>query len=139
MFRITDQPIDPPNAPGPSAGAQVVFTGLVRNHNEGRTVEALEYEAFNELAVKEGEKILQEVLKRFDVESVLCVHRVGKLQIGDVAVLVACSSAHRRAAFDACQYVIDEVKKRVPIWKKEIYEDGESEWLNAADGAKCSP
>ena len=139
MFQITDQPIEQPNAPGPSVGAQVALTGWVRNHNEGRTVEALEYEAFNGLAVKEGEKILQEAMERFDVESVLCVHRVGKLQIGDVAVLVACSSAHRQAAFVACQYVIDEVKKRVPIWKKEIYEDGESEWLNAVDGAKCSP
>lgn len=139
MFRITDQPIDPPRPPSPSVGAQVVFTGLVRNHNEGRKVEALEYESFDKLAVKEGEKILQEALSRFDVESVRCVHRVGKLQIGDVAVSVACTSAHRRAAFDACQYVIDEVKKRVPIWKKEIYDDGESEWLNAVDGAKCSP
>lgn len=132
LFQITDQPIEQACRPSDSAGAEVVFTGLVRNHNQGRSVEALEYEAFDELAVKEGEQILREASGRFDIEAVRCVHRVGKLQIGDVAVLVACSSAHRQAAFDACRYVIDEVKCRVPIWKREVYADGESKWLNAA-------
>jgi molybdopterin synthase catalytic subunit len=135
MFRLTDLPITAHEGTDPSAGARVVFTGLVRDHNEGRRVLSLEYEAMEALAAKEGSRIVEEALHRFEVTGLDCVHRVGHLQIGDVAVQATALAAHRRAAFDACQYVIEEVKRRVPIWKREHYADGTSEWVNAAEVA----
>ena len=113
------------------AGACVEFQGWVRNHNEGRAVVRLEYEVFDELALKEGARIIEEARARFKVGHVACVHRVGNLAIGDIAVWAGASAAHRGAAFDACRYLIDEVKDRVPIWKKEHYVDGDSGWINA--------
>lgn len=114
------------------AGACVTFEGWVRDHNDGRAVRALDYEAFAELAEKEGARILAEAHACFAVRAIVCVHRVGALAIGDLAVWVGVSAAHRGAAFDACRYVIDEAKARVPIWKKEHYVDGASEWINCA-------
>lgn len=113
-----------------SAGAVVCFEGTVRDHNEGRAVLRLAYQAYSELAAREGAAIVAEARAQFPIERVQCVHRVGELAIGDAAVWVGVSAAHRGAAFDACRYVIDETKKRVPIWKKELYADGESEWLH---------
>lgn len=112
------------------AGALVTFDGRVRNHNDGHTVIRLEYEAYEELALSEGTKIAIEALKKFDVYQVNCVHRTGMLEIGEVAVWVGVLSAHRDAAFQACRYVIDEIKMRVPIWKNEHYLDGSSGWVN---------
>jgi molybdopterin synthase catalytic subunit len=117
------------------AGACVCFEGWVRDHNDGEPVTALEYEAHTELAIKEGERVLAEAKERFAIDLVACVHRVGQLAIGDCAVWVGVSAAHRGAAFDACRYVIDEIKQRLPIWKKEHYASGESEWVNCATGA----
>lgn len=114
------------------AGACVTFEGWVRDHNEGRPVRALDYEAFAELAEAEGARILAEAQERFQVLGVAAVHRVGALQLGDLAVWVGVVAAHRGAAFDACRYVIDEAKARLPIWKKEHYVDGSSEWINCA-------
>lgn len=114
----------------PRAGAYVTFEGWVRDRNEGREVLSLEYEAYEALAVKEGNAILCEALDRFEILSAQCTHRLGRLEVGNVAVIVAVSAEHRDAAFDACRYIIDEVKARVPIWKKEYYTDGESEWVN---------
>ena len=115
-----------------SAGARVVFEGRVRNHNEsGRRVLRMEYQAYDELARKEGARVLAEARERFQVREARCSHRVGMLEVGEMAVWVGIAAAHRRAAFDACRYVIDEVKKRVPIWKKEYFADGESEWVKA--------
>jgi sulfur-carrier protein adenylyltransferase/sulfurtransferase len=114
----------------PSAGGYASFEGWVRDHNEGRVVERLEYEAFEALAVKEGERIVAEAVAKFGVTRAACVHRVGTLAIGDLAVWVGVSSAHRGEAFAACRYIIDEVKHRVPIWKKEHYQDGDSGWVN---------
>ena len=130
MFRISDSKIEPPKTAHDQAGARVVFEGIVRDHNEGRKVKQLEYEAFAELAEDEGTKIIEEAKSKFDVISVACTHRVGLLEIGDTAVWVEATAAHRKAAFDACQYVIDEVKSRVPIWKREVYADGGAEWLH---------
>lgn len=113
-----------------SAGGYASFEGWVRDHNEGRTVERLEYEAFESLAVKEGERIVAEAIAKFGVTRAACVHRVGSLAIGDLAVWVGVSSAHRGEALAACRYIIDEVKHRVPIWKKEHYTDGDSGWVN---------
>lgn len=112
------------------AGGFVCFEGWVRNTNEGRAVVRLEYEAFAPLAEKEGERIIQEAMRVFTVFDIRCVHRVGTLELGDLAVWVGVSSQHRGAAFDACRFVIDEVKSRVPIWKKEHYAEGDSGWIN---------
>ena len=114
----------------PASGACATFEGWVRNHNDGRQVSRLEYEAFEELAVKEGERVLAEAVERFGIHRAECVHRTGLLEINDVAVWVGVSSAHRDEAFRACRYIIDEIKARVPIWKKEHYVDGDSGWVN---------
>jgi len=112
------------------AGAFICFEGWVRNHHAGRAVFALGYQAYAALAETEGEKILLEACERFAIVDVRCVHRVGDLAVGDCAVWVGVCAAHRDPAFAACRYVIDEVKQRVPIWKKERYEDGSSDWLH---------
>jgi len=114
----------------PGAGGYVSFEGWVRDHNEGQEVTRLEYEAFEELAVKEGERILAEAQNRFPIRRALCIHRVGSLDLTDMAVWVGVSSVHRGEAFDACRFIIDEVKHRVPIWKKEHYRNGDSGWVN---------
>lgn len=134
MFSLSPTPIDPTNAMvrlnHPAAGAYASFEGWVRNHNEGQSVTRLEYEAYMPVATKEGETICDEARRKFAIVDVMCIHRVGKLEIGDVAVWVGVTAAHRGAAFDACRYIIDEVKARVPIWKKEHYTSGDSGWIN---------
>jgi molybdopterin synthase catalytic subunit len=114
----------------PTAGAYASFEGWVRDHNEGRKVTRLEYEAYEALGVKEGERIIEEARSRFRIGAARCVHSLGVLEIGDLAVWVGVSSAHRDEAFAACRYIIDEVKHRVPIWKKEHYLEGDSGWVN---------
>ena len=114
----------------PACGGYATFEGWVRNHNEGRAVLRLEYEAFAALAEREGERIVSEAIARFGVERAACIHRVGDLALGEMAVWVGVSSRHRAEAFAACRYIIDEVKHRVPIWKKEHYVDGASGWVN---------
>jgi molybdopterin synthase catalytic subunit len=111
-----------------AAGAYASFEGWVRDHNEGRAVLGLAYEAYEALAESEGEKVLAEARAKFAIVDVACVHRSGELAIGELAVWVGVSAAHRDAAFSACRYVIDEVKARVPIWKRERYADGEALW-----------
>lgn len=113
-----------------AAGGYASFEGWVRNHNEGLAVTRLEYEAFEALANKEGERIVKQAIERFGVIDAACVHRVGALDIGAMAVWVGVSSRHRAEAFAACRYIIDEVKHRVPIWKKEHYVGGDSGWVN---------
>jgi len=134
MFALSDAPIDAPALSralaSVSAGACVTFEGWVRNTNAGRAVHRLDYQAYSTLATKEGEKILAESMMRFQVLGVRCVHRIGSLAIGDLAVWVGVSAAHRDASFAACRFIIDEVKLRVPIWKNEHYADGESGWLH---------
>ena len=133
-FRFTESAIDTESSRGElqtsSAGGYASFEGWVRDLNEGQEVTRLEYEAFEELAVKEGDRIVAEALRRFPVKRALCIHRVGSLELGDMAVWVGVSSAHRGEAFDACRFIIDEVKHRVPIWKKEHYRSGDSGWVN---------
>lgn len=114
----------------PGAGGFCVFEGWVRNENDGRTVERLEYEAYEPLVISEGEQVLAEARQRFPYLEARCVHRTGLLEIGDMAVWVGVSSAHRDEAFKACRYIIDELKVRLPIWKKEYYVDGDSGWVN---------
>jgi molybdopterin synthase catalytic subunit len=112
------------------AGALVTFEGWVRNHNEGKDVLTLEYEAYEQLCKNEADLILSEAKEKFDIIDLRCVHRTGVLKIGELAVWVGVSSAHRGAAFEACRFVIDEIKSRLPIWKKEAYTNGSSGWVN---------
>lgn len=114
-------------------GAVVTFEGRVRNNNEGRAVRGLAYEAYAQLAEAEGARIVEEACSRFEIAQALCVHRVGELALGELAVWVGVSAAHRDAAFAACRHIIDEVKSRVPIWKHERYAGGEAEWLHPTD------
>jgi molybdopterin synthase catalytic subunit len=114
------------------AGACVTFEGWVRNRNDGRPVLALDYEAYPLLAEKEGMRILTETRERFSVLTAVCVHRTGHLTLGELAVWVGVTAEHRAAAFDACRYIIDEAKARVPIWKKEHYASGATAWINCA-------
>ena len=136
MFRLSENPIDTATLSRAlartQAGACVTFEGWVRDHNEGRAVLRLGYQAYALLALAEGERILAEARAKFAVVEAACVHRIGTLEIGGLAVWVGVSAAHRAAAFDACRYIIDEVKRRVPIWKNEHYADGESGWLHPA-------
>ncbi len=113
-----------------TCGACVVFEGWIRNHNEGREVLRLEYEVYEPLAVREGQRIIEEAAERFGPLNAVCVHRQGLLELADLAVVVAVSAAHRDEAFRACRYIIDEAKHRLPIWKKEHYADGDAHWVN---------
>ncbi|UYK83946.1 molybdenum cofactor biosynthesis protein MoaE [Xanthomonas sacchari] len=133
-FRLADHPLDIATLRAPlahaQAGAYASFEGWVRDHNDGRAVDGLHYEAYAALAEAEGQRIVDEALARFAILDLRCVHRVGELAIGDLAVWVGVVAAHRGAAFDACRHVIDEVKARVPIWKRERYRDGDAGWLH---------
>ena len=115
---------------GHDAGAYASFEGWVRNHNEGRAVQGLFYESYRALAETEGKAILAEALQRFAITRAACVHRTGELALGDLAVWVGVSAGHRGPAFEACRWIIDEVKSRVPIWKHERYSTGETTWLH---------
>jgi len=113
-----------------ASGAFASFEGWVRDHNDGRKVDGLGYEMFEPLALSEGETILREAAERFGVNGIHAIHRHGTLAIGDCAVWVGVVAAHRDEAFKACRYVIDALKHRLPIWKKEHYLDGRAEWVN---------
>ena len=132
-FKITSNLIDSQTIGENSGiGARSVFEGTVRDTNDGHDVTKLEYECYKSLAIKEGNKILGEAIEKFGLIDAFCIHRIGTLEIGETAVIVVATSGHRDEAFKGCRYIIDEVKCRVPIWKKEHYQDGETEWLKGA-------
>ncbi len=135
-FRISPEPIDAEvlrkDLQAHAAGACVTFEGWVRDHNDGQPVQSLEYEAYALLAEKEGERILREAQEKFAIETMAGVHRVGHLQLGEIAIWVGVTARHRGAAFDACRYIIDEAKARLPVWKKEHYSGGTTAWINCA-------
>jgi molybdopterin synthase catalytic subunit len=139
-FRISKTPVDvnalKDELLDPRSGGFVSFEGWVRNRNEGKDVTHLEYQSYEVLAEKEGAKVIAEALQRYDVIDALVEHRVGDLQIGEVAVVVHVTSIHRGPAFEACEYIIDELKVRVPIWKKEHYVDGDSGWIECHECSK---
>ncbi len=118
-------------------GAFVSFEGRVRDTNENRDVVGLEYEAYGRLSLKEGAAILREAER--GVTAARCVHRVGSLRVGDVAVWIGVIAPHREEAFRACRFIIDEVKRRVPIWKKEHYRDGSSSWVGVEGATRSAP
>ena len=130
---ITRDPVDAcallAEVGGAANGAAVLFTGTVREVNAGRPVDALDYEAYEAMAARELDAILHEVGGRFGVTDLVAEHRLGALRIGDVSVAVAVAHPHRGAAFDAAREVVEELKRRVPIWKREHYVDGSREWV----------
>ncbi|EQA46885.1 molybdopterin converting factor, subunit 2 [Leptospira broomii serovar Hurstbridge str. 5399] len=127
---IKSQPLElPHNVPDlPETGGLVLFAGIVRNINEGKKVRYLEYEAFPEMADKMIRSILEEAGKKWGLQYIDCQHRLGKLEISEIAVIVVTGSMHREEAYTANRYIIDRVKHEVPIWKREFFEDGTSEW-----------
>ncbi|MFT4554294.1 MAG: molybdopterin/thiamine biosynthesis adenylyltransferase/molybdopterin synthase catalytic subunit [Chlamydiales bacterium] len=134
MFTLAHEKIDEDllknKMPDACAGACVTFAGWVRNHHLGKAVDSLEYEAFEELALSEGAKIIEEAKEKFPIYNAHCVHRTGLLQVGEIAIWIGVSSAHREGAYLANRFLIDEFKSRLPIWKKEHYTNGKSEWVN---------
>ncbi len=114
-----------------ASGAVDLFLGTTRNHSDGKAVRSLSYEAYPEMAEKEIGKIVQEVHYRWPVHKVAVVHRLGDVPLTEASVVIAVSSSHRKEAFEACRYIIDTLKERVPIWKKEVFEDGTSEWARS--------
>lgn len=111
-------------------GAVSVFLGTVRDTNDGRPVTGIDYSAYDAMAIAEMNRIVTEAEERFAGISIALVHRTGTLRVGEVSVAIACSHPHRAAALDATRYVIEELKRRVPIWKREHYVDGTSDWVD---------
>ena len=111
------------------AGAQVLFVGTVRNHSKNKRVVALEFEAYEPMAMAELEKIAEEITERWSVNKIGLHHSLGRREVGEIPVIAGISSAHRKEAFDACEYLMNRLKQTVPIWKKEIFENGE-EWVS---------
>ena len=132
MFDITDQPLllEPlVNAVRrSSSGAIVTFLGVVREQTRGRQVRYLEYEAYREMAMPKMREIADEIRRKWEVDEIAMVHRIGHLQVGEASVAIAVASPHRHQALAACAYAIDRFKETVPIWKKEVWTDGE-EWV----------
>jgi adenylyltransferase/sulfurtransferase len=143
MFELTAHPIDSAalqaRLTAPEAGALTIFEGRVRNHHLGKPVTKLEYEAFDDMARLEGEAITTETERIYPGTKVLCVHRTGSLAIGEAAVWIGIASAHRQAGFAACRHVIEEIKLRLPVWKKEHHPDGAAEWVNCTVEAATLP
>ncbi len=133
-IQLLDRPLEPQNCidrvSHSSAGGIDVFIGTVRDNTKGKPVVRLDFEAYDKMAVSEMRKIARQIVDRWPTLGVSIHHRTGSLQIGDIAVIIAVATPHRKAAFEACQYAIDTLKETVPIWKKEIFEDGEV-WVAA--------
>jgi molybdopterin synthase catalytic subunit len=137
MFEIVDGPIGvaavTAKVASAAAGAMCTFIGMTRDHNDGRRVFRLEYEAYGEMALAEMRKIGKTACERWPIEKIAITHRIGVVPIGEASVVIAVSSGHRTAAFEACHFAIDRLKKVVPIWKKEYYEGGEV-WIGSQTG-----
>lgn len=136
LFRVTAEPLDANEAIGavsdPAAGAIDVFLGVVRNENKGRAVQYLEYDAYPAMAEKVMRDIAREAQERFGLLRCCVMHRTGRLEIGETSLVVANSSPHRTAAFEGGLWLVNEIKKRVPVWKKEVWTDGE-EWIEGPE------
>jgi len=134
LIRVTHDPIDPESllqqVTSEQCGATSLFLGTVRDRSQGRAVAGVEYSAYEAMAEREIRRIAEEAISRFDVARLAIEHRVGELALGDVSVAIAVAHEHRAPTFDACRYVIEELKKRVPIWKLELYADGTRDWVD---------
>jgi len=139
MFEVSSEPLNPQRLMNfvrkDESGAVALFYGVVRNNNQGRRVQYLEYDAYPGMAVKKMREVAEEVRARWPITEMGMMHRMGRVEVGEAALLVAVSSPHRREAFEACQYAVDRVKEIVPIWKKEVGEGGEM-WV---EGHPVSP
>ena len=137
MFRVINQAIDLQElvrfVTDPEAGAIATFIGTTRNHNDGRKVIALDYDGYPEMAEKELARIGAAARKQWRICRMAIVHRLGPVQITEASVMIAVSSGHREAAFAACRFAIEEIKRTVPIWKKEVFEGGEV-WIGTQTG-----
>ncbi len=137
MFRVVRTALDMQElvryVTDPSAGAIATFIGTTRNNNEGRKVIALDYDAYPEMAEKELRRIGDDAKKKWNIERMAIVHRIGPVEITEASVMIAVSAAHRDDAFQACRFAIEEIKKTVPIWKKEVFEGGEV-WIGTQTG-----
>ena len=111
-------------------GALATFEGWVRNHNNDSRVTSLTYYGYEKLAINQGKRIIEEAKRLFDIENAVAIHRIGALEIGDIAVWVGVSSKHRYPAFDACKWILDTIKADIPVWKQEFYQDEPSKWLS---------
>jgi len=133
-LKISDQPLNSTECINwvmhPAAGGIDVFIGTVRNETKGKQVVRLEFEAYEKMALSEMQKIAAAMMKQWPLHKILIHHRTGILHVGDIPVIIAVSAAHRSAAFEACRFAIDTLKQTVPIWKKEVFENGE-EWVAA--------
>lgn len=142
MFRVTQKALNLQElvdyVTDPEAGAIVTFVGTTRNHNEGRRVISLDYEAYPEMAEKELARLGEEAKRRWKIRRMGIVHRVGRVEITEPSVVIAVSAAHRSDAFQACRFAIEEIKKKVPIWKKEVFEGGEV-WIGTQSGQRFDP
>lgn len=140
---IVERPIDScallDEVAGNQHGATVLFVGTVREVNDGAAVDGLDYSAYGAMAERELRDIVEEACARWGTRDIVVEHRVGQLVIGDVSVAIAAAHPHRAAAFEAARYVIEELKKRVPIWKREHYRDGRSEWVGQGTAATVKP
>lgn len=136
LIRVTEEPLETDEVVAaigsPEAGALNVFYGVVRNNNKGRGVSHLVYEAYPGMAEKEMRTIAEEAKERFGLLDCAVLHRTGRLEIGEASLIVAVSCAHRRASYDGGLWMVDEIKKRVPVWKKEVWSDGE-EWIEGPE------
>ncbi len=136
MIELTESPLNPEaissKVRNDTNGAVVTFLGTTRNNFQGKRVLTLEYEAFDEMALKKMEEIRVELQAQFAVEDIAISHRVGTVPIGEISLVIAIASPHRKEAFQACQQAVDRVKEIVPIWKKEVFEDG-ARWVACED------
>lgn len=139
FWEITEKPLDVGEIARrvrlPECGATVTLDGYVRQFTRGRETEHLVYEAYEPMALREMEKLVEAAREKFEIASIGIVHRVGKLEIGETSVVISVAAPHRRAAFEACEWLIKELKRTVPIWKKEVFADGEI-WLEGEEGER---
>ncbi len=130
MFVVTREPLDPKalvdSVRRDESGAVALFYGVVRNNSEGRRVLYLEYDAYPSMAVKKMREVARQVRARWPITDIAVAHRIGRLEVGETSLLVAVSAPHRREAFEACHYAVDRIKEIVPVWKKEVWEGGET-------------
>ena len=134
MIIVTEKPLDPTAfteaVKSPSSGAVITFLGTTREETAGKKVLYLEYEAYDPMAEEKLQEICDEIRQKWNINEIAIGHRVGKLEIGEISLVVALSSPHRNEAFESCIYLVDRLKETVPIWKKEVFEDGEI-WIDA--------
>jgi molybdopterin synthase catalytic subunit len=140
---IVREPIDPAQVMtlmgADQDGASLLFLGVVRDHNDGRSVAGVQYDAYEEMAEQVLSEIVDEAARAAGTDRVAAVHRIGELRIGEVSVAIAVSSPHRAEAYDASRYIIEEIKKRLPVWKKEHYSDGANEWVEGQTSKAAPP